>query len=202
MTLGLKVGTSTSVSDTSSACKVFRLQICCQNKITIIFTGFGWKVCLICMNILILQLCTDLWVLDTGSGSRINHALSFCFQVTAVTWLSDTVSCQQRIIALDTVCFCLWRLGGMLPQLISWACGCHMVILYPAAWQCAIVETGQTSLWVTICQHWHGVAGLKRPDGWICKRNGCRIITVALSKYLSFNCWNCHSPKWGQHFPH
>ena len=115
------------------------------------------------------KLCTDLWVLDTGSGSGINHALSFCFQVTAVTWFSNAVSCEQRIIALDAVCLCLCWLWWMLPQLISGACGCHMVILYPATWQCAIVETSQTSFGVTIGQHGHGVAGLKRPDWGIWK---------------------------------
>ena len=105
-------------------------------------------------------------MVNTWSRSRVNHSLGFCVWFTRVTgqimWPNAP---KQVIITFDTISFC-WLLG--LSQLVSRTCGGHMV-LQSATWQCAIVETGQTSLCVAICQHGHGVAWLQRPQRRIWK---------------------------------
>ena len=170
MTLGLKVGTNTSVSDTSSACKVFRISDLCQNKIS---RHFIWIMAQSCAPLSeYFNLSTHLGLMDTGTGSGVNHAVSLCVRVTTVTWLARTVSGQQLIITLDAL-----HLGSrlLLSQLVSWAGGGHVMILYPATWKSSIsVETGQTGfVGVTIGQHWHCVAGLEWPDWRIWKWNHC-----------------------------
>ena len=176
MTLGLKVGTNTSVSDTSSACKVFRISDLCQNKIS---HHFIWIMAQSCAHLSeYFNLSTHLGLMDTGTGSGVNHAVSLCVWVTTVTWLARTVSGQQLIITLDAL-----HLGSrlLLSQLVSWAGGGHVMILYPATWKSSIsVETGQTGFvgGVTIRQHWHCVAGLEWPDWRIWKWNKIHSFLV------------------------
>ena len=61
-----------------------------------------------------------LWMMNSRPWCRVNHGMSFCIRVTAVTWnISCIITChssrQKMLITLDTVCL---RHGRLLSQFI------------------------------------------------------------------------------------